>query len=68
MGVLLYVCLCAMWTQCPGMPEEDVGSIGTQVTNSCEPLYGRWELNLGPLEKEPVLLTADDSCVCSFTA
>jgi hypothetical protein len=28
---------------------------------SCELPYGCWELNLGPLEEQPVLLTAEPS-------
>ena len=30
---------------------------GTGVTDSCELLCGCWELNLGPLEEQRVLLT-----------
>ena len=36
--------------------EESVRSSGTGATDSCEPPYGCWELNLGPLEEQPVLL------------
>jgi hypothetical protein len=28
------------------------------ITDGCEPPYGCWELNSGPLEEQPVLLTA----------
>ena len=42
----LHVCLC-----------ESVESPGT----SCELLYGFWELNPGPPEEQPVLLTAEPS-------
>ena len=34
---------------------------GTRITDSCELLCGCWELNLGPLEEQPVLLTAEPS-------
>jgi hypothetical protein len=27
------------------------------ITDGCEPLYGCWELNSGPLEEQTVLLT-----------
>lgn len=36
--------------------EEAVGSPGTGVTDSCEPLCGCWELNLCHLQEQPVLL------------
>ena len=29
------------------------------ITDGCEPLCGCWELNLGPLEEQSVLLTAE---------
>ena len=32
---------------------------GTGVTDDCEPPYGCWEWNLGPLQEQPVLLTAE---------
>ena len=34
---------------------------GTRVKDSCEPPCGCWELNLCPLEEQPVLLTAEPS-------
>ena len=46
-SVCLYICLC-----------EGVGSPGTGATDNCELPCGYWELNLGPLEEQPVLLTA----------
>lgn len=36
---------------------EGVRSLGTRVTASCELLCTCWELNLGPLEEQPVFLT-----------
>jgi hypothetical protein len=38
-----------------------VGSLGTGVPDSCELPCGFWELNLDPLEEQPVLLTAEPS-------
>jgi hypothetical protein len=32
---------------------------GTGLSDLCEPPCGFWELNLGPLEKQPTLLTAE---------
>jgi E3 ubiquitin-protein ligase NEDD4 len=43
----MYICL------------RGVKSPGTGVTDSCELPCGFWELNLGPLEKQQVLLTAE---------
>jgi hypothetical protein len=34
---------------------------GTGVIDSCEQPCGCWDLNLGPLEEQPVLLTAKSS-------
>jgi hypothetical protein len=31
------------------------------ITDDCEPLCGCWELNLGPMEEQPVFLTAESS-------
>jgi hypothetical protein len=39
---------------------ECVGSSGTGITDGCELPCGSWELNPGPLEKQPVLLTLSD--------
>jgi hypothetical protein len=40
---------------------EGVGSPGTGVTDSCELPSGCWELNLGPLGEQPVLLVTEPS-------
>ena len=42
---------------CPQRPDNELRSPRAGVTDSCEPLCGCWELNLGPLVKQPVLLT-----------
>jgi hypothetical protein len=42
-------------------PEESMGSSGSTVITGCEPPCGCWELNSGPLEDEPVLLTTEPS-------
>jgi hypothetical protein len=39
----------------------DVRFPATGVTDSCELPCGFWELNLGPLEEQSVLLTAEPS-------
>jgi hypothetical protein len=46
----LHVCLCE------GVRYPRIG-----VTDSCELSIGWWELNLGPLEEQPVLLTTEPS-------
>ena len=33
----------------------------TGVSDSCEPPCGCWELHMGPLEEQPVLLSAEPS-------
>ena len=48
--------LCA-W--CLQRPKESVRSLGTRVTDGCDPPNSCWELNLGPMEKKPVLLTTE---------
>jgi hypothetical protein len=40
---------------------EYVAFPGTEVTDNCELSHGCWELNPGPLEEQPVLLTAEPS-------
>ena len=48
-----------LWSGVAGRPEE--------ASYGCELPCGFWELNHGPLEKEPVLLTSGPSLVpCSF--
>jgi hypothetical protein len=39
--------------------EEGIRSPGTGVVYSCELPDGCWELNLGPLEEQPVILTPE---------
>lgn len=39
--------------------EEGVGCPGTEVTHDCEPPCGSLELNPGPLEGQPVLLSTE---------
>jgi hypothetical protein len=36
-------------------------SVSDPVTDGCEPPYGCWELNAGPLEEQSVLLTTEPS-------
>jgi hypothetical protein len=45
--------------QCLWGLEEGVGSHGTGVTGGCEPPCGCWELDLGPLQEQFGLLTAE---------
>ena len=40
---------------------EDIRSPGTEVTDSCELPCGCWELNLGPLQGQLVILTTAQS-------
>jgi hypothetical protein len=34
-------------------------SVPNPITDGCKPPCGCWELDLGPLEEQPVLLTAE---------
>lgn len=43
------------------IPEEGVGSPGTEVTESCEPPYGCWEWTPGAQQEQTVLRTAEPS-------
>jgi hypothetical protein len=58
-GVFLQVCLC-----------KGVRFSGTKATDNCELPCGFWELNPGPLEEQPRLLTTQPSlqprAVCLF--
>jgi hypothetical protein len=60
-----YVCLsahlCVMCLQHSWRQEEVVRSSGKRVTDCCEPSCGCWELNPGPLEEQPVILTPETS-------
>ena len=58
---LLFLILCALLLCLHSCLCEDVRSPGTAVTDSCELLCWCWALNPGPLEEEPVLLTAEPS-------
>ena len=55
----LNVSLCTMYVPSAYRVQKgkDTESPGTQVKDSCEPLCGCWEVNPGPLEEHPVLLT-----------
>jgi hypothetical protein len=46
---------------CPGSSEEGIRSPGTGVIDGCGALCGCWEPKLGPLGKQPVLLTPERS-------
>lgn len=53
-----YMAMHHMHAWYPGKLEKDVVSLGTAATDSCELSCGLWDLNLGPLEEQSVLLTA----------
>ncbi|XP_038177019.1 E3 ubiquitin-protein ligase NEDD4 isoform X7 [Arvicola amphibius] len=48
-----------VWEFCLDKTEEGVGSPGSEVTDSCEPPCGCWELNPGSLEEDHLLLSDD---------
>lgn len=53
--IFLPMCMCVL---CPQREEQGISSSENGVTNTWELQYGCWELNLGPLEEPPVLLTS----------
>lgn len=52
-------CVCV--TKCLWKLERALGAPGTGVIESCEQLCRYWELNLGPLQEQLVLLTTESS-------
>lgn len=54
----MYVCL-STCMQSPQRPAEGIRSPGTGVTDGYKPPCVFWELNLGPLEEQWVLLTTE---------
>ena len=60
-GCFACMCLCTMCMQYPQRPEEDIRSHGTEVKDNCQLPCGCWELNPGPLQEQPVLLTTEPS-------
>ena len=64
--ILVYVCVSfyapfVRVCRYPQRPEEGVGSHVIGITNSYELACKCWELNPGPLEEHPVLLTTEPS-------
>ena len=55
----MYVCVPCVYMIPPRRPEKDIKYPGTGVTDNCEPPCGCWELNLGPLQEQQVLLTSE---------
>lgn len=61
-GYFVCMCVCTVvhaW--CPQKPEESIRSPETGVTNGCEPPCRFRNSNMGPLQKQPKLLTAEPS-------
>ena len=50
----MYVCAPYVYL----VPEDSIRFPGNGVTDGCEMPCGCWELNLGPLQKQQVLLTS----------
>lgn len=62
----MYVCaLHSAW--CPQKSKHDVGLPGTEVTKGCELPYGCWEVNLGSLQEQHVLLTTRLISLASYS-
>jgi hypothetical protein len=54
--------------RCLQKSEEGVRSTGTGVTDGCKLPSGCWELNLRPLEEQPLFLTAEPSLQPQYKA
>lgn len=66
-GCFTYMYVCASFVYLMnGEARKGGGSSGTAVTDSCELPCGSLESNLGLLEEQPVLLTADPSLLLYF--
>lgn len=69
----MYECLLACMSMhyicawCPQGPEHNVGPPGTEVTEGCELPYGYWEVNLGSLQKQQMLLTTRLISLASYS-
>ena len=62
----MLLCLCTMFLPCPWRSEVGVRASGSRVADSCEPLCGCWEPNLGPLKEQQVFSTAKPSLLEFF--
>ena len=49
-----------MWVHCCSL-QKHLKRTSDPITDVCEPPCGCWELNLAPLEEQPVLLTTEPS-------
>jgi hypothetical protein len=59
MYVCMYVCMYVLCMCCCLQTYQKRASDPT--TDGCEPPCGGWDLNSGPVEEQPVLLTAEPS-------
>ena len=57
----LHVCLRTVLSAWCPRPEEGIRYPRTEVTYGCKLLDGGWESNPGPMEEQPMLLTAKTS-------
>lgn len=57
----MYISVQQLYARCPQWPEEGTGSLRTEVSDRCEMPSRCWELSLGSLEEQPVLLTTESS-------
>jgi hypothetical protein len=62
LGILpTYISINHVHAWCLQWPEQGVRSPGAGITDHCEPPCRCWELNPGPLQEQPVLLTTEPS-------
>lgn len=60
--VYLDVCVCSICVTGDNRGQKRLlNSLETGDTDGCELPWGYWGLNLGPMEEQPVLITAESS-------
>lgn len=65
MSVVL-TCICTTFAWYGQRSGEGVSFPGTEVIGGCEPLYGCWKPNPGPLQECQMLLTAEPALTRNY--
>lgn len=59
--LFVYIWVCMHECRCPWLPEKNIRSCGAVVRGGCTAQHRCWNQNLGPLQKQYDLLTAEPS-------
>lgn len=57
--LLAFMSLYQPCARCPSRSKEGIGSLKTGATDGCEPQFGRFEPNPGPIKEQQVLSTTE---------